>query len=377
MAASLAALMALGLTAGAALATKPAKTVWLCKPGKMPDPCTGAKGALNTTVIGPNLEETLQTVKAKPPKVDCFYVYPTVSEQPAENADLTIEPTEEAVAQEQASRFSQDCKVYAPMYRQLTLGAINTPGGITPEGALTAYLGVRSAFIEYLTKFNKGKPFVLVGHSQGSSQLEQLIKEFIDPDAALRSQMVSAVLLGGNVLVPEGQKVGGTFQNVPACQEAVQTHCVIAYSSFYEEPPTPSHFGRAEATFGGEPPPPGLEVVCVNPALLTQNGASGPLLPSFSTTPFPGVLAAFTGPTPVSKLGTPWVNYPGQYTAQCISQNGASWLNIGKVGNGDQREYVQELLGPEWGLHLFDVGLGIENLVKTVAIQEHAFGFES
>jgi len=374
---SLATVAVMGVTAGSAMATK-GSTVWLCKPGKLPDPCSGAHGALNTTIINANLEETLQRVNARPPKVDCFYVYPTVSEQTTPNANLTIEPQEEAVAEQQASRFSQDCKVYAPMYRQLTLAAINGYlGPLTQEESVISYLGVKAAFDEYLAKYNKGKPFVLIGHSQGSAELEQLIKEEVDDNPAVRSKLVSAVILGGNVFVPEGKTVGGSFQNVPTCQVATQTGCVIAFSTFYKEPPIPSNFGRATSGVLGAPPPPGSEIVCVNPALLTQDGESGPLLPSFATKPFPGAIGEFTGPPPVSKLGTPWVTVPDQYTAQCKNEGGAQWLNITPGGNGDQRELVQELLGPAWGLHLFDVGLTIGNLVNTVAIQERAFSFGS
>ncbi len=66
-----------------------------------------------TTVVDPK--------PAKNPPIDCFYVYPTVSGQPGPNADLTIDPEETAVAETQASRFSQVCRVYAPMYPQLTV----------------------------------------------------------------------------------------------------------------------------------------------------------------------------------------------------------------------------------------------------------------
>jgi hypothetical protein len=376
VACALAAVAVMGVTAGSAVAMK-GNTVWLCKPGQTPDPCTGAKGALNTTNINANLEESLQKVSAKAPKVDCFYVYPTVSEQLTPNANTTVEPQEEAVAEEQASRFSQDCKVYAPMYEQLTLAAINGfLGPITEGESIQSYVDVKAGFHEFM-KLNKGRPFVLIGHSQGSAELEQLIKEEVDPMPSVRSKLVSAIILGGNVYVPEGKTVGGSFQNIPTCQAATQTGCVIAFSTFYKEPPTPSNFGRAEKGVLGAPPPPGSEIVCVNPALLTQNGGSGPLLPSFATKPFPGAIGKFTGPTPVSKLGTPWVSLPGQYTAQCKNEGGAQWLNITPVGNGDQREDVQELLGPEWGLHLFDVGLTVGNLVNTVAIQEKAFSFEN
>ena len=40
-------------------------------------------------------------------------------------------------------------------------------------------------------------------------------------------------------------------------------------------------------------------------------------------------------------------------------------------------ELVLELIGPEWGLHLYDVNIALGNLVNTVAIQTQAYGFES
>jgi Protein of unknown function (DUF3089) len=154
----------------------------------------------------------------------------------------------------QASRFSQVCNVYAPVYRQLTIPFIN---GLIPatahekeEASLIAYLGVLSAFQEYLTKYNNGRGIVLIGHSQGSAMLEQLIHEHVNPVPAVRSRLDSAIILGGQVIVPEGQLVGGTFQHIPGCHDAFQTGCVVAYSSFLQEPPNPSYFGRPESLLG-------------------------------------------------------------------------------------------------------------------------------
>jgi hypothetical protein len=363
----------LGLSATSALAKTP-KTVWLCKPGMLKvNPCKEDRTATVVTATG---AESLEKQKpANNPPIDCFYVYPTVSEQETVNANLTIEPQETQIAVDQASRFSSVCKVYAPMYPQLTLGAINTPGAVTPENTIIAYLGVLSAFDEYLAKFNKGRGIVLIGHSQGSFNLIQLIKEQIDPNPTLRKKLVSAVLLGGQLIVPEAQRVGGSFQNVPLCHTAVETGCAVAYSSIAKEPPNPSNFGRPESalgvggTTGIEHP----EVACVNPTLLEQNGGTGPLLPYASTTPFPGILGNFM-PTPTGS--TPWISTPGLLTAQCKHENGASWLQVSPVGTeGDTREIPQETLGPLWGLHLYDVNVALGNLVKTVSLQSQAYGF--
>ena len=106
----------------------------------------------------------------------------------------------------------------------------------------------------------------------------------------------------------------------------------------------------------------------MNPALLTQNGGSGPLLPYASTTPFPGALGLFTGtPTGSDAVG----GLPGQYTAQCQHENGATWLQVKPVGSSltIRLKTSRNCSGREWGLHLYDVNIALGNLVNTVAIQ--------
>ena len=266
---------------------------------------------------------------ASDPPIDCFYVYPTVSSQLTVNANEEIGPEEKQVAIDQASRFSQQCRVYAPIYRQLTLHALESPEGVSLEAFVTAYLGVVAAFNEYLTKYNDGRGFVLIGHSQGALMLKQLIKAQIDPSPALRDRLVSAVLLGGNVLVPKGATVGGDFANVPACQAAAQIHCVVAYSSFLQEPPVGADFGRVGSPLLGPATAEQIaneEVLCVNPTLPVQGAGAGALLRYEATTPLP--LPGFTAP----HAPTPWVSMPGQYSAQCDHANGASWLQLNDVG---------------------------------------------
>jgi hypothetical protein len=363
--------------AGLAASSASAETTWLCKPGLASNPCTSSEEATVELANGASFTEHAQP--AKNPPIDCFYVYPTVSSQFTENANLEIGPEEKQIAIDQASRFSQTCKVYAPIYPQLTIPAINTPGGITPEGSAIAYVGVLTAFEEYLARYNDGRGFVLIGHSQGSAMLEQLIKEQIDPNPALRKKLVSAILLGGNVLVPKGKPVGAMFKNVPACENAAQTHCVVAYSSFLEEPPNPSYFGRvASPLLGGTVSEEELEndeVLCVNPSLLVQSNHAGPLLRYESTEPFPGLLGEYVK---APKASTPWVAYPGQYTGQCERANGATWLQLTDVGGPqDKREQIEEVLGPLWGTHLEDVNVALGNLVGLTAIEAGAYQLEN
>src|ERR1700682_4418056 len=121
------ALLVSGLAANPASA---AGTVWLCKPGLANNPC---EADLTTTVKLANGSSFVDK-HAKPasnPPIDCFYVYPTVSSQFTPNATLSIDPEETQMAIDQASRFSQVCKVYAPIYPQLTIVALFL-GLVTP-----------------------------------------------------------------------------------------------------------------------------------------------------------------------------------------------------------------------------------------------------
>ncbi len=370
---SVAALIVPAIAASAASA----ETTWLCKPGLANNPCESSEEATVELANGSSFVEHAKP--ASNPPIDCFYVYPTVSSQVnfdehghLTNATTKIDPEETQIAIDQASRFSQACKVYAPMYPQLTIPQINTPGAVTPEASAKAYIGVLTAFEEYLAVYNHGRGFVLLGHSQGSAMLKQLIKEQIDPNAALRKQLVSADLLGGNILVPKGKTVGGDFKNVPACQSSFQAHCVVAYSSFENEPPEKALFGRVNSPLLGPPPTEEeiskLEVLCVNPGLIIQNNFFSASMQRFeSTSPFPGLLGPFVKPP---SAPTPWVSFPGQYSGKCMRANGATWLQLTNVGGpSDTRDQIAEVLGPEWGTHLEDVNVALGNLVGLTGAQ--------
>ncbi len=360
-------MLLVGAAGGVTLAAVPAgaatpaaaPTVWLCRPGLANNPCTAS---LTARVVRANGTTRLQrTRQPKNPPIDCFYVYPTVSTQSTVNANLHIDPQERFVARAQASRFSQVCRVYAPMYPQLTVSAIK--GAISPQAAVIAYLGVLSAWNNYLAHYNKGRGVVLIGHSQGASLLIALIKREIDPNASQRHLLVSALLMGGNVTVPVGRTVGGDFAHIPACQSNSQTGCVVAYSTFATPPPADAFFGRVGtsigSTVGGSvTATAGLQILCTNPADL--KGGTRPLTPYF----------------PSSAPRTPWVTYPNLYTSSCESTGGATWLQVNDIaGPRDKRPVVgpSPTLGPRWGLHLDDVNLALGNLVAIVHDESVAY----
>ena len=330
--------------------TDAAGTVWLCRSGLADNPCTQSLEATSVSATGARSVASGQPAAGS--RFDCFYVYPTVSTQAAPNADLSVDGAEVAVAVRQASRFSQVCRVWAPIYRQRTL-ALLPSGSFDPVAASgVAYGSLLAAWRDYLAHFNGGRPIVFIGHSQGTTMLINLIAGEVDPSPTLRRQVVSALLIGGYAEVAPGADVGGSFQHIPACRSARQTGCVVAYNSYLSQPGPDSVFGQ-----------PGPRALCTNPASL--GGGAGALDPYFVAR------GTAVGGAPVV---TPWVEFPGLYTASCRSAGGATWLQVTPVATpGDPRPLLTERDGPSWGLHPDDVSLALGNLVQDVAAQEAAF----
>jgi hypothetical protein len=339
-------------------------TVWLCRPGEASDPCSGNLSVTSVTASGATTSEP--NTPASSSKFDCFYVYPTASPQKTPNANLKIQPAEIGAALSQAAQFSQVCNVWAPMYRQRTEADLLKGLGGDPAADQVAYESVLSGWSDFLAHDDHGRPIIFIGHSQGAAMLIRLLHNVIDPSAKLRHLMVSAIILGGNVQVPTNKTVGGSFSHIPTCTSVSQVGCVIAYSSFGSDPPANSLFGRpgqGVSLQSQQTTVKGQQVACVNPVNFSDSAA--PLSPIFPAT---------TSPTPGVKVTTPFVAFPGLYTAQCESHGGATWLqiNVTKSGN-DDRSTLTATLGPTWGLHLGDVNLALGNLVQDVLLEEKAY----
>ena len=350
-----------------ALAATPAsaKTHWLCKPGTNTAHCTPS---LSTTSLSPTGQVLgVQNVgRDRKPRFDCFYVYPTVSDQPTPQATFAIDPEINSVVLYQAARFTQHCRLFAPVYRQLTLQGIGASGtGVgTPQIRATLYGDVRDAWRDYLKRYNDGRGVVLIGHSQGTFVLRELVRREIDPKPKARDLLISGLLLGGNVLVKQGQDAGGDFKHVRACRSPRQFGCVVAYSTFNQPVPPTAIFGRT--TIAGD------AVLCTDPAAL--RGGSAPITSINPTAPFAPGTTIGTATTligvPRPEVSTTWIEAPHAYQSTCSGSDGADVLQTSPLNGAPVLNPVPDAT---WGLHFTDVNIALGDLLDLTATQARAY----
>jgi hypothetical protein len=355
---------------------------WLCLPSRA-DACKVDQSATVVSRSGRTQLEEFNRPRKDPP-IDCFYVYPTVSNDPGDISDLVPGPEERSVISRQFARFAASCRQFAPMYRQFTLSALRTMmadrdqgGGPRPvqaqPGPGGGYNDVLNAWVYYMSHENKGRGVVLIGHSQGTSLLIRLIQQEID-GKAVQKQLVSAILLGGSVQLPAGRDMGATFRNIPICKSDRQTGCVITYSSFRDTIPPPANalFGR-----NGD----GTVTACTNPANLRTGKGTPQSYFAAARAVDPATGEAQGWITPFKPIGTPFVTAPGFVTTTCVNDGGFSYLSVHV--NADPRDGRTDTLSGDvmsgkqvnamWGLHLIDINLSMGDLVDLVGQQGRAW----
>ena len=358
-------------------ATPGAGIAWLCQPSqaKATNPCAYNLAATTVTAAG-TLKPASWPRSALASKFDCFYVHPTDSLAETSNTGFAVTKADLVTAVDQAAPLSQVCNVWAPAYRSQTWPTVEKflagHGAVMGSTFSVAYDSVLPAW-QWFLAHTQGRPVVLVGDSQGAAVLIHLISAEIDHEPSVLSRLLVAVLVGGNLQVPSGKTVGATFTKVPLCASGTETGCTIAFSSYPSQPPADSLFGRpgqGVSLQSGQTAKAGQQVACVNPAALSGGAAD---LDPYMLTATQLALA--------ERVPTPWVTYPGLYSASCKQGGGATWLQVTSLaGASHTRPVVNDdalgsggPTGAAWGYHGYEYGLTIGNLLQDIAGEEAAW----
>ena len=335
------------------------KENWLCRPD-IEDEFNVCQRDLSTTIVfADGTRQLEESPVAENQPIDCFYVYPTSSGDVSDNSDL-IADAEIFLTNIQAARYRTVCKMYAPLYRQITIAALFSDKYYDPVISGVAYADVLDAFKFYVANA-KGRGFILIGHSQGSTHLIRLIREEIEPDAYLGSRMIAAHLIGMSVELPNDAEVGASFEDTPPCTFDEETNCFVNYVSFRDTaPPVP---GQGFFDFGYTNSP-DTRAACTHPVYL--GGGRQELDAIFS----PMQLQPYTDPALNETITTPFVKLPGLFEGECIEDDGKGYFAITINGDPDDPRVddVEDFL-PGWGLHLLDVGLVQGDLVRLAQKQ--------
>jgi hypothetical protein len=343
---------------------------WLCLPGR-----TDACASPDTVELNPDgYGAPVVTRAAADPPADCFYLYPTVSRDAGFNSDLSPGMEERAAVGIQFARYASVCRPFVPVYRSGTVSAVRSVlDGLNPDPIFArAYGDVEASFHYYMRHYNHGRPVVIIAHSQGTIYAIELLKREFD-GRPLADRLVSAIVTGYNVEVPQGRTTGGTFRQLPICTRVGETGCIVAYVSYRQgkEP-------RADAMFGHAATP-GNTVACTNPAALGSS-ARVPLDSYFFTgtsESMPSrVVWSTTGPPPAHM-----VHVRGLASGACVNRGNTGYFSLSV--NADPNDARADDIPGEfffwrwnfdgWGAHLADMNVAQGDMIRMVATQSAAW----
>ncbi len=343
---------------------------WMCHPDKTDGPCRGELDVTQVNADGST--EIIPFEASADPQFDCFYVYPTISFDPSKNSDLEME--EEAFAGlMHAARLTRFCRVYAPLYRQVTM--TNILINPTEEHEEVAFGDVLNAFDQYMSVHNDGRDMLLIGHSQGARALSRVLLERFGNVPENRARLIAAYLIGASLPAQVGADVGVTHPNIPICSPDVLSGCIVSFASFKaDEPPmNDARFGRVD----GE----NEIAICTNPAglnggLVPLNGIFPTVIPDAIRGFVAGNVSPFAEPEAHPPITTPFFSVPGSFSGQCVDDGEFHYLAVtinSDINDPRADEFGGNIILPGWGLHLLDINLVSEDIHALMEAQARDF----
>lgn len=339
--------------------------MWIARPGLENDPSAwrpsegedqaapdGTKAAGNGKLIAPAKAATPGEAPAETAaKGDAaiFFVHPTSYysksswNAPLDDRDANYRAT--LFMQGMASAFGDAGEVWAPRYRQATLGAFLAEDRVTAGKAIdAAYRDVEQAFDAFLASIPKNKPIILAGHSQGALHLTTLLKNRI-AGTPLAKRIVAAYVIGW----PISRDTDLAALGLPACETPEQKGCILSWASF-AEPADPVMITDAyDGTIGFDGRPrAGTRMLCTNPLTGTPDVAAAPAANIGTLKPADGFKR---GSLVAGKIG-----------AKCDDTRGFLMIGDAEIA----KNYAPSYVLPGNNYHVFDITLFWANVRADV-----------
>ena len=208
---------------------------------------------------------------------------------------------------------------------------------------------------------------MLIGHSQGSFILRRLIATHVDPNPAVRKRLLSAILMGGNVIVTAGKASAATSSTSPACRshpDRLRDRVLDLRPAAAGQQPLRPHRHATRAR-RARPVHQSGRVSAVAAANSSPSSPAQPFAPRVEIATGNSLLM-ITQPMPK----TVWASISGAYSGRCSSAGGANVLMISPRGGAQNPQAAPTA---EWGLHLLDGQVALGDLVGVANAQAGAF----
>jgi hypothetical protein len=169
-------------------------------------------------------------VEGNPVKTaDVFYVHPTTYMDTGDGMNASLNNKKANVGarrafERQATAFRNSCNIYAPRYRQASIKVLTMS---EKERAKYLAVGMKDAvkaFKYYLKHYNKGRPYILASHSQGS----QVVRDFLIKHGNLidKKRLIAVYAVGYTFTAEDLKKIG-----LPLAVKADQTGGIITWNT--------------------------------------------------------------------------------------------------------------------------------------------------
>jgi hypothetical protein len=179
-----------------------------------------------------SLSESWLAVPQQPGKfaVDVFWVYPTVFSGDSgwlmAISDQDMRHRAQATLARQAAVFSCQANLYAPMYRQMNMAGLSLAAGERDDLLEYGRADLAHALDYYLKNQNKGRPFILAGHSQGAELLlEWELKHW--GGTGVEDRLVAAYVIGWSITKDDLKRNDA----IRVCRQSGETGCFISDNS--------------------------------------------------------------------------------------------------------------------------------------------------